>query len=248
MIYNFDDFSFKLLTIDKFQHKPGYFKVKARPYSAFSYRLSGEGRFEIDGKNFTVRPGDVIFIPEGAAYNVEYSVSESIVVTMNGSSYTDSEHLTFENHAAIGLMFQSLLDAWGENRSVNQAKSMIYSILDKMAHDKNPSVASGAFSKCLRYVDEHFCDPDLDVDKMRAVSFMSPSSLQRAFVQHFGISPNKYLVKLRMHKALELLTEDRLTVREIALACGFADEKYFSRVFKERYGCPPSHLKTHITV
>ena len=117
-----------------------------------------------------------------------------------------------------------------------------------MANDKKLSVSNGAFYKCLRYVDENFCDPELDVEKMRAVSFMSPSSLQRSFVQQFGLSPNKYLVKLRMNKALELLTEDKLTVREIALACGFADEKYFSRVFKKKYGCPPSRLKTHIIV
>ena len=37
-------------------------------------------------------------------------------------------------------------------------------------------------------------------------------------------------------------------VKEISFACGFADEKYFSRAFKKRYGYPPSQLKNNMIV
>ena len=38
------------------------------------------------------------------------------------------------------------------------------------------------------------------------------------------------------------------TVKEIAPACGFSDEKYFSRLFKKTYGCAPSQLRRQISL
>ena len=45
-----------------------------------------------------------------------------------------------------------------------------------------------------------------------------------------------------MEKALELLSEGELSIKEIAFTCGYSDEKYFSRAFRKKYGCPPSHF------
>jgi AraC family L-rhamnose operon transcriptional activator RhaR len=47
---------------------------------------------------------------------------------------------------------------------------------------------------------------------------------------------------------MELLTQNDLTIAEIAAACGFDDTKYFSRIFKQSYDISPSHIRsrTHI--
>ena len=47
MLYNFDELSFQILTIDRFLHKEGIFQVKERPYAALSFRVSGTGNFKI---------------------------------------------------------------------------------------------------------------------------------------------------------------------------------------------------------
>ena len=83
MLYNFDDLLFQILTIDRFFHKEGSFSVKARPYAALSFRESGTGIFKIGNKSLHTKPGDVLFIPRGTPYEVEYSTSESIVVNMD---------------------------------------------------------------------------------------------------------------------------------------------------------------------
>ena len=57
MIYNFDELTFQILTIDPYTHEKGVFNVKARPYAAFSLRLSGTGSFEVAGKRFVTSPG-----------------------------------------------------------------------------------------------------------------------------------------------------------------------------------------------
>lgn len=242
MIYNFDDLSFKPISIDKYTHKAGIFQVKARKYASLSFRISGAGVFDVGNKHFTVNPGDVLFIPADTPYKVEYSVSESIVVHMTDCNYSDPENITLENLGTIEARFRRLLETWYEVRSVNKAKAIIYDILERMAKDKKNAIENTAFSNCLKYIDENFCDPELSIESVCAKGFVSASGLQRSFGEYFGMSPKQYITKLRMGKALELLSEGELSIKEIAFSCGYSDEKYFSRAFRKKYGCPPSHF------
>jgi len=243
MIYNFDDLFFKILMVDRFIHKEGFFDVKARPFSVLSFRVSGSGAFEIGNKRFLTQKGDVLFLPANMPYKVDYSSSESIVVHFAQCNYFEAENICLENIAAIGLLFHDLLESWNAQRSVNQAKSIIYEILEKIEKDKRSALEDSAFARCVRYIDTHFCEPELDINTVCNVGFISASSLQRSFLAHFGVSPKQYLLRLRMKRALELLAENVLSVKEIAFVCGFHDEKYFSRAFKSKYGYPPSQMQ-----
>lgn len=248
MIYNDDSLSFKILTVKHFFHKEGFFDVKARPYASFSFRISGTSTLETGNKTLITKPGDLLFIPSDTSYKVEYSLCEIIVVHLEQCNYLELESISPQNRTAIEHRFQHLLESWNERHSINQAKSIIYDILEKIAIDKGPSSEHTAFANSVRYINEHFCDPDLNIETICQELFMSASSLQRAFKSFLGISPKQYLDKQRMNKALELLTEDELSVNQIAYACGYTDEKYFSRVFKKTYGYPPSQLRKHIDV
>jgi len=248
MIYNFDDLSFQILTVDRFFHQKGVFEVKPRPYAALSFRVSGTGKFEIGTKRFTTKPGDVLFLPANIPYKVEYSVSESIVVHFDQCNYSEVENICLENSSTINIGFENLLEVWNKKRSINQAKSIIYDILDKMSNDQKISIDNTAVSNCVRYIDAHFCDPKVYIETVCGVAFISVSSLQRAFAKYFGMSPKQYLIQLRMNRALELLTENELSVKEISFVCGFTDEKYFSRAFKKKYGYSPSLFRKHMIV
>ena len=248
MIYNYENLSFQLLTVDRFFHQEGFFDVKARPYAALSFRVSGTGKFEIGTKRFTTKPGDVLFLPAHISYKVEYSVSESIVVHFDQCNYSEVENICLENSSTIHIGFENLLEVWDKKRSINQAKSIIYYILDKMANNQKTSISDTSVAAGVRYIDAHFSDSKIDIETVCGVAFISVSSLQRGFAKYFGMSPKQYLIQLRMNRALELLTENKLSVKEISFVCGFTDEKYFSRAFKKRYGCSPSQLKNNMII
>ncbi len=248
MIHNFDNLSFQILTVDRFFHQEGVFEVKPRPYAALSFRVSGAGDFEIGTKHLVTKPGEVLFLPADTPYKVEYSVSESIVVHFEHCNYFEAENICLKNKSEIAIRFKRLLEAWNKQHSVNQAKSIIYDILEKMSNDQKMSISDIAVTSCVRYMNANFFDSNVDIEAVCASAFISVSSLQRAFAKHFGISPKQYLIQLRMNRALELLTENELSVKEISFACGFTDEKYFSRAFKKKYGCSPSQLRKHMIV
>ena len=248
MLYNFDELTFQILTVGLFSHKTGFYEVSPRPYAAVSFRLSGTGRFEIDGKQFTSSKGDVLFLPANMGYKVEYSPSESIVVHFSDCNYCEAENVSSGNTRLMEEMFRDLLQKWEEAGSINGAKAAVYTILDRLSDNKKRLENDTAFQSCLQYLEHHAFDADLKMDAVCRAGFMSPSGMQRTFHQHYGMSPKAYLSKLRMSRALSLLAQNLLSVGEIAEACGFRDEKYFSRAFKTAYGYPPSKFRNKTIV
>lgn len=248
MIYNFDTLTFRILAIYRYLHPDGHFSVKARPFSSFSFRIGGTADFLIDGKSLSARPGDVVFIPSGVSFEAEYSGSDYLVIELEECNYREAEVISLRNAGELSLLFLSLLERWQASRSVNGAKSAVYAILEKIEEDQKASMEHTAFARCLGYIEEHFCEPELDVAAVCRAGFISVSSLQRAFLRQMGVSPMQYIIGLRIRKAVRLLVENRLRVREIAYACGFSDEKYFSRAFRRVYGYPPSKLRGRIVL
>jgi AraC-like DNA-binding protein len=69
---------------------------------------------------------------------------------------------------------------------------------------------------------------------------LTPNSYCRAFKKATGLTPSRYLTRLRMNRAKQLLMMPELSLKEIATHVGFQDELYFSRVFKNVEGVSPT--------
>lgn len=82
-----------------------------------------------------------------------------------------------------------------------------------------------------------------DVQTYAAENGISYSSFRRLFKEHTGLSPNQYLLEMRMRKARSLLTNTTLSVRHIADETGFDSSFYFSRLFKQRAGLSPLNYR-----
>jgi len=68
---------------------------------------------------------------------------------------------------------------------------------------------------------------------------LSVSYFARAFRQTMGVPPYKWLMKERIRKAKALLSQSRLGICEVALACGFVDQSHLTRVFRRIDGRTP---------
>jgi signal transduction histidine kinase/DNA-binding response OmpR family regulator/streptogramin lyase len=71
--------------------------------------------------------------------------------------------------------------------------------------------------------------------------FISKRQFHRKLKKLTGLTPNLYLREMRLQKAREYLYRGTYhSVKEVATAVGFADSKYFSKLFQERFGILPS--------
>jgi AraC-like DNA-binding protein len=71
----------------------------------------------------------------------------------------------------------------------------------------------------------------------------STVTLTEHFKDEYGITIMDYVMKKRMEKARRLLANSELSIREVAEECGFSDNEYFSRCFKEWHGAAPTVWK-----
>ena len=243
MLTGFENLSFQIVYAFRTKHSDGFFRVPARAFAALSYRVSGIGRFTLDGKAMTVQRGDLLYIPAGMAYEVEYSSAEMIVVHLTDCNYPFAEVITPTSPAMLGAAFEKLLSKWNERKSPHLAKSQIYALLDRLATEQRNAAGQEQrlLSRCVDFMEAHFYESELNVESICNSLYICRSTLQRAFRKQLGISPQQYLSKLRLNHALHLLGQGS-SVKEAALASGFADEKYFSRVFKRIYGFSPSQV------
>ena len=80
------------------------------------------------------------------------------------------------------------------------------------------------------------------VAEIARFSAVSEASLKRIFDKYTGISVHKYLLRLKMKAATELL-KDGESVYNVAERLGFNSQSYFSKAFKRETGVSPSEIK-----
>jgi AraC family transcriptional regulator len=68
---------------------------------------------------------------------------------------------------------------------------------------------------------------------------LSASHFARAFRQSVGTAPHQWLLMHRVHVAKQKLRNSRSSLREVALACGFADQSHLTQVFTRIVGASP---------
>ncbi|MEI6714416.1 MAG: AraC family transcriptional regulator [Verrucomicrobiota bacterium] len=71
---------------------------------------------------------------------------------------------------------------------------------------------------------------------------MTPEYLSRLFKKYAHTTPYRFLMRLKMSRAAELLLDANLKVREVSEELGFSDPFHFSRAFKRLYGASPEQF------
>jgi transcriptional regulator GlxA family with amidase domain len=82
-------------------------------------------------------------------------------------------------------------------------------------------------------------DKGLSIAQVANECSLSRSHFSRAFKKNTGLSPRDWYLQLRLDKAKGLLGDSALTISQISLDCGFADQSHFTRVFTREVGITP---------
>lgn len=93
----------------------------------------------------------------------------------------------------------------------------------------------------LRYIDEHY-NEEIGLNELADMAGVNPAYLSMLFKDEVGMSYVKYLTKMRMEKAKELLLEGKKVV-EVSELVGYSNYRYFCDIFKKRTGKTPNEYK-----
>lgn len=120
-------------------------------------------------------------------------------------------------------------------------------VIEKIKENRNLGCRN-RIMQAVQYIDNHFADDDLSLQKMADMVQMSPSYFSVEFKKEMGTNFSQYLTETRIEKAKSLLNDPFCKTYEIAYAVGYKDYPHFSKTFKKRTGLTPSEYRKRMGV
>ena len=173
------------------------------------------------------------FLPEPALLQTHYLLPETGALQSTGRA---------------ALLFRQLLDTasrGGPAEAANYALSLLALELSQDLYGApagGPLSGHGRFAEILEYVRVNARQP-VTVQQLAEAFSYHPDYLSSLFKIHTGVPLLQYLSQIRMGNAKQLLLSSQLTVKEIALSCGYGDPKQFMKRFKAENGMTPTQYR-----
>ena len=97
----------------------------------------------------------------------------------------------------------------------------------------------------VTYIREHF-RRGVTVVELADIVHLSTRQLHRRFIEAFGISPQAFIMKLRIQAACEALQKEGELIADVARDLGFCDQSSFTQQFQKHVGLTPmTYQKTY---
>ena len=104
-----------------------------------------------------------------------------------------------------------------------------------------PMCNSESMKNAISYIRVNY-QSNLSITDVACSAGIGVRYLRKLFAKYLNMSPLEYLNQVRINKAIELLRNTELSVKEVCFSCGFKSPQYFSRVFKQQIGMTPIEI------
>jgi AraC family transcriptional regulator, regulatory protein of adaptative response / methylphosphotriester-DNA alkyltransferase methyltransferase len=98
------------------------------------------------------------------------------------------------------------------------------------------------FDEAAEIIEREYAE-QIELDDVARRLATSRRQLQRAFAEAGATSFRTHVAKVRMRRALELLREGTLPVRDVANSVGYRQPAQFAKTFRRHHGAPPSSFR-----
>lgn len=156
----------------------------------------------------------------------------------------DEIHFYFSN-----TKNQAVLDKYEKEISMTSSitslsvSSVIH--LTKMSDAINEYASSNDMNAIMNYIDKNYTS-NINMKSVAAYFCMSPSYFSTKFKKHVGLNFTSYLKSKKLDLAIYYITKSEMNITRIANEVGYNDIKYFTDIFKKKYGVSPSvYRKIH---
>lgn len=251
----------KLNTVYKTSYNPTFDHLDYHPHFELYYCPKGiNQRVKIFGKDYNINKPCIILsmpytvhfmmpendVPEFERYVVYFSrelIDSFGNWIINKDLFTKTSIFFIENNKVIVELLKPVFDL-----NLPQSQRALAFINFLCASDIEKTVpykvinAENTIVSILEYLNNNI-DKDLDGDKVAKNFHISRATLDRIFKKYVGQSLHKTVMELRLNSALTLLKTTDLSIKEIALKCGFISEEYFYSFFKKHLGVTPLSYK-----
>ena len=219
---------------------------KSRLFNTLSYRIVGDSVIRDGTHSSPLQSGDVLLLPKDTPFKLTGKYERVVVIHFESQKPFSNtfEVMRPEDTHEMRELFETAYRTWALRLPGFYYKTMsvFYKILAKLSASEGSSNVTYAYQSILPAIERmqrRFNEPDLQISGLYKLVNLSDTQFRKHFMTIFGMSPIKYLTKLRMEHACELLDGSPMNINEVAHSSGFKDAKHFSTVFKQVYKISP---------
>ena len=219
----------------------------------------GTGTLLIPGSSLPLRKGDIFFCMPGLPYYIDGSDGFAYMyisyLGSKSSMIMDTFGIRGQNIVFHG--FERLIDLWAQ--SINSVNSttldlkceglLLYSfslLCEQLIKQENSNKSKDTAAVIKKYIDDHYNNCELTLEKISEELSYSKKYISSVFKKSLSINLSSYLNILRIQHACTLMEQNFTSIKDISYMCGFKDQLYFSRVFKEQMGMTPRKYLSQI--
>lgn len=238
------------------------------------YLINGKRRYFIKDRFYEIKPGDLILIPPETVHRVQNSVEhvkgeyyERYLLCFTKKLLDPSFEKCFSVYhyrpdREDSMLIKSIIEKMGEEvKNRDEYYMQMYStylsqimvilarkyLRTESSEEKPYSKIDSVIEEISKYIYANQSDMNLSLSGIAASFGYSKEYLSKSFKEATGFGYSEFLIKTRLASSIELLTSTTLSIKEIAVNCGFKDSNYFDAVFKKKIGVTPSEYRLRIT-
>ncbi|GBF73820.1 AraC family transcriptional regulator [Paenibacillus sp. 598K] len=221
-----------------------------------TFVIGGKARYVINGEAYTVEAGDLLYVPGGSVREA-HTFADAPMHAYPFNFHWAGPH----NHVSLpfGIVTKKMItkeiltyirdfkQVWMDKQPfyMIRARALFELILHSLLTNYYMQASSRTdprVKKVIDYITDHYAEP-LQLSDMAELVQLHPVYLGKLFKQHTGSSYKEYVNRIRINSAEMMLLAGDFNVTETATRCGFQDVYYFSNLFKQIKGYPPSMAK-----
>lgn len=231
---------------------------------------SGTGIFNIKDRRYTIKKNTLLYISPGHPYSIELDPTAPAGLLTVHFSYTkvnfnegkwdivgETRSLSqkfareLEDPYLVEEQFEKLVDCWNQKLPGYEfmARTMLQQLMITIMQNLNKHPKNFANSMKIEKIIQHMhqnIQGKITLPELSEMVQMTPAYMSRTFKETTGYTIIEYFNKLKIDKAKTLLIEGDKKIKEVSQELGFADEFYFSRIFKKIEGITPSQFYSRI--
>lgn len=233
------------------------------PYLSIEYVFKGKGSLSLNNEQAELHPGVVFTYGPGIAHQIEahpddppakYFVDfrgHDAVQVMRACNLAPGVIRRIETPVEVKRILDDLIrdGIRGGPMAAGLCGSLLEYLLYRIAtaaapDDRDPSLAYGTYLRCRDHIERNY----LNLQTLKQISkevHVDQAYLCRLFQRYDLQSPYQLLTRLKMNKAVELLQDPAILIKQVAAHLHYADAFHFSRTFKSVFGVSPQAFRKH---
>ena len=221
----------------------------------FLHAVSGALRVSIEGKRWVLPPSFAAWVPAGTEMTVhlDQPVTSCSILVKPGLSHGLPDHSVAFQMTRMTRDMAWYCRAWGKDAAhPPEAKTFFEALLSTCStlvqnsiNVSRPSSDDTNLSQAIAYTEDRL-GHRITAQQVAEASGMSERTMQRRFSAELGMSWARILKQIRMIHALELLALEKMSVLQVAGACGYDAMSSFNSNFKAYAGMTPTEYRRRL--